>query len=220
MIAAAMRIASRLPIAALCLVAAEARGAALSWVSAFRQIECGVLVASPAATFGGFDESLVSMREVPGQPPRPDSSASQMSVLELQTILVSSRISGETTRGASFFQVYFDLDEASPFRVTGSIELLGSAGFACVSLVNLAQTATPLVHEVMLAPPPVSESRDLLFSGTLEPGRYAMEAMIYGGGDNRATRGKIDVVFSIPEPGTGSLAAAAGLVLLRRRRVS
>ena len=57
-----------------------------------------------------------------------------------------------------------------------------------------------LINEVIFAPPQVSESRPLHYTGTLEAGDYLLEAMIYGGGDNQVTRGNLDVAFSIPEP--------------------
>ena len=200
------------------MMAGAAHGATLTCTAAFRQVESGETILRPSAPFADFDESIVSTVAEPEQEPRTDSSASQRSNFRPAMITVTSRISGDTARGASFFQVTFDLDEASAFLLTGSFNLTGSAGFACVSLLNLAQTATPLVHEVIYAPPFVSGSWELLFAGTLEAGRYTMEAMIYGGGDNQVTQGGIDVIFSIPEPGPAALLSAGLLLMMRRRR--
>lgn len=202
-----MKIARRLIFAALCLKAPAVRGATLGYTAPYRYLESGFATFEPADQFADLDMGVAGL----------DSMATQRSALGVAGIQVSSRITGFSERGASFFKITFFLNEPSAWSLTGSFELLGSTGFACVSIQDLAHQDTLIVNEVIYAPPLVAESRKLDFGGVLASGNYSLEAMIYGGGDSQSTRGGIDAVFSIPEPGAVQLLVIALLPRARRR---
>lgn len=190
-----MKLTSRLLLAALCLAAPAAHGAVLSYTSAYRYVEGGSQTFQSIDPFGLFDESVAGL----------DSLATHRSSLGTSAILLASRITGQSERGAAFFKVDFVLDEAVAWSLTGSFELLGSNGLACVSLINLADTDAPLVNEIIDAPSLASERRVLHFGGVLAAGSYTLDALVYGGGENQFARGGIDAVFTIPEPGASLL---------------
>ena len=203
-----MKSARRLLIAILCLTAPAACGAALSYTEGYRYLEAGLETFESTDPFGGLDRAVAGF----------DSLASQRSLPAATAIIVSSRISGTTERAAAFFKISFNLDAPSAWSLTGSFELLGSAGLACVSFQDLAHRDTLIVNEIIYAPPLISETRILQFGGVLPAGSYTLEAMIYGGGDNLFTRGGIDAVFRIPEPRVQGLLLIALPFGFRRRQ--
>ena len=193
--------------AALSITAPVAGGATLSYASAYRYIESGPVSFEPADPFADLDMGLAGL----------DSIATQRSALSSTGIVVSSRIAGSSERGAAFFKVNFSLNEPGQWSLTGSFELLGTTGLACVSILNLARPDLPLVNEIIYGPPPVSATRMLNFGGVLAAGNYTMEAMIYGGGDDQLTRGGIDAMFTIPEPAVSLLLIMILPCVARRR---
>ncbi len=203
-----MKLTSRLLLAALCLAAPAAHGAVLSYTSAYRYVEGGSQTFQSIDPFGLFDESVAGL----------DSMATHRSSLGTTAILLASRITGQSERGAAFFKVDFVLDEAAAWSLTGSFELLGRDGIACVSLQDLAHRDTTIVNEIIFAPQLDLETRSLQFGGVLAAGSYSLEAMIYGGGDNQMARASIDAVFTIPEPGASLLSVVALMLAARRRR--
>jgi hypothetical protein len=206
----------RLLTAALCTGAAGVQAASLSFSSAIRSVGGADALEKPATEFADFDASVTGIVFDPGLGGlREGCRASQQSVLGAQTITVLSEISGDSGTGVSLFHVSFRLDHAAAWSLAGTMSLLGTAGFACVSFQDLAHQDTLLINEIIFAPPRASESRPLFFSGVLEPGSYMLEAMVYGGGDNLPTLGELNVVFSIPEPGSLTL---MGIALVARRR--
>ena len=211
----AMEITFRLLIAALCLAAeaTAAHGAVLSYTSAYRYVEGGDRTFQTTDPFSDLDVGVVGL----------DSTATHRSSLGAGVIRLSSRITGLTERGAAFFVVDFILDEPAAWSLTGSFELLGSNGVACISLLNLANRDAPLVHELIDSPPLGAQSRALQFGGVLPAGSYTLDALIYGGGNNQPARGGIDAVFTIPEPGAPLLLLFAVALLRgagRRRSVN
>ena len=196
--------------ATLCLAAPAAHGAVLSFTSAYRYVEGGDQTFQSTDPFSDLDVGVAGL----------DSTATHRSSLGAGVIRLSSRITGLTERGAAFFVVDFVLDDPAAWSLTGSFELLGSNGFACISLLNLANRDAPLVHELIDSPPLGAQTRVLHFGGVLPAGSYTLDALIYGGGNNQLARGGIDAVFTIPEPGAPLLLLAA-VALLRgagRRR--
>ena len=191
---------------------AAGRGASLSYVAAWRLLECGLGLVSPPGEFDEWNEGLA----IAATGTDSGGVASQRSVFREDSIHVVSRIAGDASRGTSFLQVTFSLDETTACSLTGTLSLLGSDGVSCVSLVDLAHQEWALINEIIIAPPGQSEVRPLSFALVLAPGTYMLEAMLYGGGDHAATSGGIDLVFSIPEP--AALLPAAGAVLLFRRQ--
>lgn len=203
--------------AALGLAAAGTHAATLSFTSALRLIQSGSSVLTPSSEFADFDNRIDSIIDDPDQSLRGSSRASQQSAFRQHAITVVSSIAGDDGRGTSLFKVSFSLDETAAWRLAGTFSLLGGDGFACVSLADLAHLESLLVNQVIFAPPLVSEVRPLLFTGVLPPGNYELEAIIYGGGEDLATQGDINVTFSIPEPGR-LLLIAGGIRLFSRRK--
>ncbi|HWB06243.1 MAG TPA: hypothetical protein VG796_24685 [Verrucomicrobiales bacterium] len=197
--------------------AMHAKGATLSYLSASRSLQGEESVAVPDTEFADFDASVVGIFLDPNTGPRPGCRAAQRSTLGGEAITVASTISGDAARGVSLFHIVFHLDATAAYALSGSMHLLGTSGFACVSFRNVAQPDESIINEILFAPPQISEMRPLLFTGSLEAGDYLLEAMIYGGGDNRPTEGSLDVLFTIPEP-RSALLAGTGLALWCRFR--
>ena len=202
----------------LTLSATPAGAAVLSYDFAYRILEVGGEVRGPPGEFLDWDETLTGLYEDPGQGLLQGGWGSQRSTLRTGGIAVLSTFSGEALRVSSFCKIEFTLDAATTWSLTGRLSLIGSDGFVCVSLTDLANRDEPPVLAILFAPPAISRTRTLNFGGVLQPGQYSLEAMIYGGGDNLPTTGDLAVVFTIPEPGTVWMAAVV-LGLVTRRRV-
>ena len=203
----------------LTLSATPAGAAVLSYDFAYRILEVGGEVRGPPGEFLDWDETLTGLYEDPGQGLLQGGWGSQRSTLRTGGIAVLSTISGDALRVSSFCKIDFTLDAATTWSLTGGASLIGSDGFVCVSLTDLAHRDTPPVLVIISAPPAVSRTRTLDFGGVLAPGQYSLEAMIYGGGDHQTTTGNLAVVFTIPESHTLWMAAAA-ITLVGRRRVT
>ena len=211
---------SAAPLPALVLLtlsAATARAAVLTYDLAYRFLEVGSEGRGPAGEFLDWDETLTGLYEDPGQGLRQGGWGSQRSTLRPEGIAVLSTFSGGALRVSSFCKIDFTLDAPAAWSLTGRLSLIGSNGFVCVGLVDFANRDAPPVTQIISAPPAVAESRTLNFSGVLPPGRYSLEAMIYGGGDNLPTTGTLAVVFTIPEPRALWIVAAALSFMGRRR---
>ena len=203
----------------LTLSAATARAAVLTYDLAYRFLEVGSEGRGPAGEFLDWDETMSGMFDDPELGLREGGWGRQQSTLGTGTVEVRSTLNGGALRVSSFCKIDFTLDAPAAWSLTGRLSLIGSNGFACVALVDFANRDAPPVNQIISAPPAVAESRTLNFSGVLPPGRYTLEAMIYGGGDQQTTTGELAVLFTIPEPDALWIAAAA-LCLMGRRRAT
>ena len=200
-------------LAAACAWLPAAEGAVLLYVQDLRLVQSAGLTDGPASPFADFDHGIAGG----GTLENPDSAARQRSVLGPAFVVMESTVTGMATRALSVLRVSFHLGDTTAWQLDGRLQLTGGTGFSCISLVNLAQRDPVLVNEVLPAPGEENAVHTFSRSGTLAPGDYELEAIIYAGGEGRPEQGSLEMSFRIPEPCSVTL-AGAGICLLSGRR--
>ncbi len=194
--------------------------AALLYTAAMRSVEDLPTTAawSPADPFGDFEEQFAFFSSAVGVQGRLASRASQRSYFRPDALQVFSSVAGDLTTGRSLLEVSFTLTAPSPYTLSGFIGLAGQDGFVCISLVDLAHHEAPLIEAFLFTPLPVEITRPISYSGILPAGNYTLDAIVYAGGDGQISSGRLEAIFSIPEPLLGLTLALVGARLLTRRQ--
>jgi hypothetical protein len=197
--------------------------AALLYTAAMRSVEDLPMTAalSPVDPFADFEEGFAFLSSEPNEQGRLLSRASQRSSLRPDALQVFSSVAGDLTTGRSILEVTFTLTEPSAYSLSGIIGLAGQDGFVCISLVDLAHHETPLIEAFLFGPLPVAITRPISYSGILPAGNYTLDAIVYAGGTGQVSSGRLEAIFSIPEPQLGlTLALVSALWLVRRQRIT
>lgn len=135
-----------------------------------------------------------------------------------QSLSVTAACTGFFSRSLAVWQMRFQVTEAVPYLLSAGLALVGEGGFACASLVDLAHQEEPLALLQLPGIPFDGTPGNFTFQGTLAPGRYELEAIIYTGDVAAVAQSSLQLSFTIPEPTSLTSLLAVSAWPLRRRR--